>query len=98
MAVNIVGFESLSITATAVGFSSIPNAAVSFYGRLETADIRVRHDGSDASSTTGVLVRAEEWIGLEGNELKAGSFIRDGSTSATLQGHFYSVPLLEVIV
>ncbi len=96
MALNVTGFVSLSITTTAKNLVPPPGTR-SFYGRLETADIRIRNDGNSVSSTTGVLVRAEEWIGLEEGEVGAASLIRDGSTSATLQGHFYSVPLAEVL-
>lgn len=97
MAVNVLGFESLSITDTAGGLQSIPNGAVSFVGVLETADVRVRADGTAPTTSTGQLMRANDPVILTGaSELNLASFIRDTSTSATLQGHFYDVPYSEI--
>jgi hypothetical protein len=97
MAINIEGFESLSITDTA-GNLSPPNTARSFYGYLETADVRMRSDGTASTSSVGVFVPQSSWVGLDGTEeMNSTSFIRDASTNATLQGHFYSVTLAEVI-
>jgi hypothetical protein len=97
MAINIEGFESLTISDTA-GSLSPPNTARSFYGYLETADVRMRSDGTDSTSSVGVLVPQSSWVGFDGmEEMKSTSFIRDASTNATLQGHFYSVSLAEVV-
>ncbi len=93
-ALNNIGFESLPITNTAGGLQSIPTAAQSFVGVLETADIRVRIDGNAPTTSTGRLIRAEETVLLKSRgELTQASFIRDGSTSATVQGHYYDKPI-----
>ena len=94
MALNSVGFETLTITATAGTLQTIPAGAQSFIGFLETADIRVRKDGTAPTTTVGQLVRANSYVILRNQgELQVTSFIRDGATSATLQGHYDDKPI-----
>lgn len=91
----ILGFEQLSITNTAGGFQDIPSGVSSdnliFEGRLETADVRVRYDGIAPTASIGRLIRAEEPLVLRGKAIAGVSFIRTGSTSATLNGTYYRI-------
>ncbi len=91
MAASPVGFESLTIAATAVSLTK-PGSTLSFIGVLETADVRMRSDATAPTSTIGQLIRAWRTVALDGDEVENASFIRTGSTSATLQGHFYNQP------
>lgn len=84
-----MGFESLTISSAAVKLTK-PTSAKSFLGKLETAAVRARGDGTNPSATVGVLVASGEVVLLADSEIDRTAFIRDASTDATLQGHYYS--------
>lgn len=71
--------------------SSMPTGAKCFKGRVETAAIRIRLDGSAASATVGELISSGEDILLSETMLNQASLIRDTGTSGVIQGHFYNV-------
>ena len=89
MAYNVVGFESLTISNSAVALTR-PMTARSFLGKLETAAVRVRGDGTAPTTTVGVLVSVGEVIILDDSELDRAQFIRQSGSDGTLQGHYYS--------
>ena len=65
MAINVSGHcNGAAITSSAKTFSdlsvTVPSGAACFIGRVEDAAIRVRSDGSSATSSTGVLLKAGE--------------------------------------
>jgi hypothetical protein len=96
MAINVSGHcNGAAITSSAKTFSdlsvTVPSGAACFIGRVEDAAIRVRSDGSSATSSTGVLYKSDEWVILHQSELNSASFLRD-SSDAVLNGKFYDVP------
>jgi hypothetical protein len=99
---SVTGFTTLDISSSVVKLlddglaSSLPAGTKSFQGHLETADIRVRMDGSNASATVGELVLKDGRIALTDEQCRNATFIRDASTDAKLQGHFYSCELSEI--
>jgi hypothetical protein len=64
-----------------------------FVGVLETAQVRARGDGTSPTTTEGEVINPGETVYLTESELQLTKFIRTGSTSATLKGHIYNVPL-----
>jgi len=86
---NIVGYETLTIAASAVGLTGATTGE-SFVGRLETAQVRARGDGTDPTSSEGVLINPGDAIVMSESEIRNTAFIRTGSTSGVLKGHFYS--------
>lgn len=89
---NVAAFESLTIAGTAVSLASVPSTlAKCFIGTLETAAVRVRSDGTAPTDTTGELIASGDVVVLSEHEMRATQFIRDTTTSATLQGHYYTV-------
>lgn len=64
-----------------------------FVGVLETAQVRARGDGTIPSTTEGVVIDPLTIVYLSESELQLMQFIRTTSTSATLKGHIYNVPL-----
>lgn len=59
-------------------------------GKLETAQIRLRDDGTAPSTTVGTLVDIGDIVELNGNVfLRAVRFIRTGSTSGAIQFQCY---------
>ena len=86
-----VGYESLTVSDTAGGLTGGVTGTQSFVGRLETAQIRYRTDGTDPTSGEGVLMNVGDQIVLSYSEIKAASFIRTGDTSGVLKGHFYNI-------
>jgi hypothetical protein len=99
MARNIknVDYDSLTITDTATSFTAaldnltaIPTGAKSFVGIIESADIRVRDDGTAATSAEGVLYVNGSEVVFDESEFGA-SLIRAAGTNATIRGHFVNV-------
>ena len=86
---NVVGFQSLTIDGTARKLTAV-TVARSFVGRLETAQVRGRGDGNDPTSSEGVLIEIGDIVVLSSSEIDRTAFIRTGSTSGILKGHFYS--------
>ena len=107
MAGNPIAFHVATITDTAGtmfdraggGFNtSPPSGAKSFSGRLTTADIRWRKDNAGTSPTdsVGQTIKTDEQIHMTITEVSHTEFIRTGSTSGVIEGHFYDVPLAEL--
>ena len=86
---NIVGYETLTIAASAVSLTGATTGE-SFVGRLETGQIRARGDGTDPTSSEGVLINPGDTVIMSGSEIDNTAFIRTGSSSGVLKGHFYS--------
>jgi hypothetical protein len=87
---NVVGYETLTIAASAVTLSAATTAK-SFVGRLETGQVRGRGDGTAPTSSEGTLIEIGDIVVLSSSEIDRTQFIRTGSTSGVLKGHFYSV-------
>ena len=105
MAGNPIAYHVATITDTAgtiydraeSGFNtSPPSGAKSFSGRLTTADIRWRGDGTSPTASVGQTIITGEQIHMSITEVAATEFIRTGSTSGVIEGHFYDVPLEEL--
>ena len=107
MAGNPIAFHVATITDTAGtifdraggGFNtSPPSGAKCFSGRLTTADIRWRkdEDGTSPTASVGQTIITGEQIHMTITEAKATEFIRTGSTSGVIEGHFYPEPLEEL--
>tara|TARA_Y100000310_G_scaffold53084_1_gene48695 strand:- start:91 stop:399 length:309 start_codon:yes stop_codon:yes gene_type:complete len=88
---NQVDYETLSITGTAGGLATLPARGRCFVGSLETAQARARGDGTDPTSSEGEIINVGDKVYLSHSELRAMKFIRTGSTSAVLKGHYYDV-------
>lgn len=87
---NVVGYESLTVTDTAGGLTRPNGRAKSYVGRVETADIRYRGDGTAPTSGEGVLLQVGDIFVLNDSEIDRTKFIRKGSTSGVIRGHYYS--------
>ena len=81
---------SLFSFADAGSPSSLPTSAQCFKGRLETAAIRVRMDGTNPTVDEGELVDTGDDLLLDESVIARAVFIRDTSTSGVLKGHFYN--------
>lgn len=89
-----VGFETLSVTNTAVG----PTAATyspagglsdfAVFGPLETGQIRWRDDGTAPTASVGHLLEIGSVLEYDGN-LAFLQFIRTGGTSGSLPVSYY---------
>jgi len=88
-------YEALTVSTVAVGFSTnlVNNLAilgplVSCRGRLETAAIRVRHDGTDPTSGEGVLIDVDSQVVINGfSAVQSFRAIRTAGTNAVLRVH-----------
>ena len=94
---NAVGFEALSITGSAGALTSLPSRGRCFVGTLEPAQARARGDGTSPTTTVGVLIDVGDQVALTHSELRGMKFIRTGSTSGTLSGHYFDVELAVVL-
>lgn len=103
--INVVGYVASTITntsqtlieAAATGVTTIPADAKSFRGKLETAAIRVRADGTNPASGEGELINVGDTVYLSDSEIRIANFIRTGSTSGALKGHLFDAPLSELL-
>lgn len=90
-----LGYATATITGTAntlSGFSvTIPSAAKSFVGYVETANIRMRDDGTAPTSTEGVIAYPGDRIVLNSQQIRSMQFIRTTATSGVIKGNFYSI-------
>ena len=90
-----VSYEAVAVSSTAIGLAALtisPSTGelpTECYGRVETNDIRYRCDGTNPTTTNGVLVQANETIKIygRGNMVNI-KFIATGS-DATLRLHCY---------
>lgn len=85
---NVVGYETLTIAATAVLLTGTGRKQ-SFVGVLETAQIRYRGDGTAPTSSEGRIMEVGDQIVMSESEVDATRFIRTGGTSGVLKGEFY---------
>jgi len=89
-----VSYESLTVTDSAKAITpstlSLVLAHGQCSGRLETAQIRFRVDGTDPTDSEGVLVEVGEFITIrELTNLLAFRAIRTGESSGVLKLHCY---------
>lgn len=86
------GYETLTIAASALTLASVPSGlAKSFIGTLETGQVRYRGDGSAPTASEGQLLEVGDSIVMSEGEFASMQFIRTGSTSGVLKGHYYTV-------
>ena len=79
------------------GFNtSPPSGTGSFVGRITTAEIRARGDGTSPTASVGLTMKTDDFIYMSVTETKATEFIRTTSTSGVIEGHFYPEPLEEL--
>lgn len=98
-AVSYLAFETVTVAATAIGFTDATivetaghPAATLAVCRLETAEIRVRYDGTAPTAAVGTLVEIGDTITVTGSDvLRAFRAIRTTGTSGVLDCH-YSTP------
>lgn len=86
-----VTFETITIADSAIGFTSTtlrPTGGVPMqrcFGKLETAQVRWRYDGTDPTTTIGLLVDIGDVVEISGAAyLQATRFIRTGSVSGVI--------------
>ena len=95
--INTIDYGVYTVTDTAALFLSfgtpatLPTSARSFKGRLETASLRARGDGTAPTATEGELIEIGDDVILDKHQIMTTNFIRTGSTSGVLRGHFYNV-------
>ena len=90
MQFRILGYESLSVAASAVALTGGVTGAKSFVGTVETGAIRMRGDGTDPTTSEGQLFDTGSVIVLSESDIDSTKFIRDTGTSGVLKGHFYN--------
>lgn len=88
--------EAISVTDTAVGFTAATYAptdapgAVKALVTVETAAVRMRIDGSTATSTVGHLLDPGDSVVIEGTDsIINASFVRDTSTSGAIHVTYF---------
>jgi len=88
-------YESITVGNTAVGFTAgkiAPSGNVNpvkAFCRLETAQVRFRMDGTDPTSSEGILLEVGETLEITGEKnLRNFRAIRTGSTSGVLKVHY----------
>lgn len=93
---NLVTFENVTIdnTAAGIGFlaATITPVGVPIMtvcsGKLETAQIRYRYDGTAPTTTIGALIDVGDVVTIRGyGYLQAFRAIRTGASSGTIQFH-----------
>ncbi|HXG71684.1 MAG TPA: hypothetical protein VNJ04_13840 [Gemmatimonadaceae bacterium] len=88
-----IAYESLTVGATAVGlaFSTLNHDGRQIRrcaGRLETAQVRYRFDGTNPTATEGIVVEIGDWLEIDRHEVAtAARFIRTGATSGVFRVH-----------
>jgi hypothetical protein len=90
---NQIGYENLTVSSTAVGFTAttVTRLARSAVIVVEDADVRWRSDGTAPTSSAGTLLREGSSFIVRGeaNILNI-QFIRAGSVDAAVHGAFFS--------
>lgn len=89
-----VSYESITIADAAKGITtstlSLVAANGQCSGRLETAQVRFRVDGTDPTDSEGILLEVGEFITIKQlTNLLAFRAIRTGETSGVLKLHCY---------
>jgi hypothetical protein len=101
----VVDYTSVTVDGTAATIFNLTSALVTsktglmkcFIGTVETAAIRSRGDGTDATAAEGQLISAGDVIYLTESELEKTTFIADTGTSGFIRGHFYDVEVPNLI-
>ena len=103
---NVVDYTSVTVDGTAANIFSLTSALVTsktglmkcFIGTVETAAIRSRGDGTDATAAEGQLIGVGDVIYMTESELEKTTFINDSAgTSGYIRGHFYDVEVPNLI-
>ena len=103
---NNVDYGSYTITGSADTLfdfadagspSSRPARARAFMGTLETANIRMRDDGTSPTASEGQLVVAGSQLIFTEGDMENMEMIRTASTSAVLKGHFVTAEAGDLI-
>lgn len=81
------GFEQVTVDDTATALT-VPAAATRADIGVETASIRYRDDGTDPTTTAGILLEDGDILRFDAS-LAALRFIRTAGTSATLNVAYY---------
>ena len=88
-------FEQITVATTAIGLTTAnirrgTGSTKKVVITVESARVRYRVDGTDPTSSVGDLVNPSQRITLTSfSDIENFSAIRDGSTSATLDVHYY---------
>jgi len=83
------GYEQITVSSTAVGLT-VPKGASRAIVTVEAQPLRYRDDGTDPSSTVGVLCQANLRFELESRySMLAFKAIRQGGTDAVLSVSYY---------
>lgn len=93
---NFSGYESITVGNAAVGFTNslyLPTdkkiVANVVECRLESANIRYRLDGTNPTSTEGILLQAGEILILKGNNnITRFRAVKTGGVSGTIKVHY----------
>ena len=85
------GTEQLTVSSTSVALASVPAGARRAMIRVNTAGVYVENDGTDASTSAGMLVDTDSFIDLTDGQYNLASFrfIREASTDARLDINYY---------
>ena len=102
---NVVDYTSVEVDGTAANLFNLTDKLVSaktgmmkcFIGTVETAAIRSRGDGTDATAAEGQLIGVGDVIYMTESELEKTTFIADTGTSGFIRGHFYDVEVPNLI-
>ena len=88
---NSLDYETLSVSSSVVQLTGGVTGARSFVGVVETNGVRMRTDGTDPTTTEGVLIASGKRIVLSESEIASAEFIRDGSSDGVIKGHYYNI-------
>lgn len=83
-----IGYESLSVGATAVGLT-IPARAEQAYGVLEDNAVRYRDDGTDPTADEGLLLPTGSVVVICSPSLGRIKFISDTGAAGILKVAYY---------
>lgn len=84
-----LGYQQLTVSTTAVGLT-VPAKAIRAVIGVEAQPIRWRDDGSNPTSSAGMLQKADTTIELyDPQSINAFKAIRDDSSDATLNISYY---------
>ena len=87
---NSLDYETLSVSSSVVQLTGGVTGARYFVGVVETNGVRMRTDGTDPTTTEGVLIASGKRIVLSESEIASAEFIRDGSSDGVIKGHYYN--------
>ena len=87
---NSLDYETLAVSSSVVQLTAGVTGARSFVGVVETNGVRMRTDGTDPTTTEGVLIATGKRIVMSESEIASAEFIRDGSSDGVIKGHYYN--------